>query len=303
MYYDLFAQGPGVYVPVLIVSFIITIAAYCAFPLIFSSIRKKQITSKKYRVTCFLVNFLVMTVFIAIGGNSSGFPYFLWTSIFYSIGIKRLRTRNVLVSPDALNVSDNAKVNESVAQKSETFFSEPTIDKQTKSRYCKLCGGTIDRSSKQCTSCGKQYFNIRLFKPAIMISAIVLAIAIIGLSFYQCGQYQQKIETLNTRIAELETAQASQEQTIDQLQNQIATKDARIRLQNQEKERLADEISELESEISFYDRYVVFVNDDGTQMYHKYDCMIFQGSDTSFWAYNIDAAISEGFHACFYCSR
>ncbi len=63
MSYELFEQGPGAYIPVLLVSLLITLAVYCAFPLIFACIRKKPITSRKYRVICFCFNFLPCVAF------------------------------------------------------------------------------------------------------------------------------------------------------------------------------------------------------------------------------------------------
>ena len=52
-------------------------------------------------------------------------------------------------------------------------------------------------------------------------------------------------------------------------------------------------------QIDFFDRFVVFVEDDGTNKYHKYECSKFKGD--SFWAFNIDAAKDEGYTACPYC--
>lgn len=97
MTYELFNQGPAVYIPVILISLIITIVAYGAFPLIFSRARKKVVTRKKYNILCYCVNFLVMMVFIAINGEpSSGGPYLLWTWVFSSSGIKTLKKRRVL---------------------------------------------------------------------------------------------------------------------------------------------------------------------------------------------------------------
>ena len=47
MSYELFQQGPAVYVPVILISLVITLGAYCAFPLIFAKVRKNIITKRK----------------------------------------------------------------------------------------------------------------------------------------------------------------------------------------------------------------------------------------------------------------
>ncbi len=98
MSYELFEQGPSAYIPVLLVSLLITLAVYCAFPLIFACIRKKPITSRKYRVICFCFNFLPCVAFFSMG-SSSAWPYILWTSIFSSVGVGMLERNNVLSAP------------------------------------------------------------------------------------------------------------------------------------------------------------------------------------------------------------
>jgi len=53
MTYELFEQGPSVYLPIIIFSLIITLISYGAFPLIFAFVRKKEITKKD--ITCFVM--------------------------------------------------------------------------------------------------------------------------------------------------------------------------------------------------------------------------------------------------------
>ncbi len=97
MSYELFEQGPAAYVPVILVSFVVTLAAYGAFPMIFARTRKKIITKRKYNLLCYCFNILVMILFIAINGEpSSGVPYLLWTWVFSASGIKILKNRGVL---------------------------------------------------------------------------------------------------------------------------------------------------------------------------------------------------------------
>ena len=90
MSYDLYEQGPSAYIPVLIVSLVITMVAYGAFPVIFAKIRKKQITKRKYKTLCFVFNFLVMFLFIAMNGEATGAPYIMWTIVFSNLGISML---------------------------------------------------------------------------------------------------------------------------------------------------------------------------------------------------------------------
>ena len=62
---------------------------------------------------------------------------------------------------------------------------------------------------------------------------------------------------------------------------------------------LETEIKKRDEKIDFFDEHVVFVVDDGTMLYHKYDCYKFEGD---FWAYNTKAAESMGYSECSACS-
>lgn len=45
--------------------------------------------------------------------------------------------------------------------------------------------------------------------------------------------------------------------------------------------------------LQFYEKHVVVVSDDGTNLYHKYGCEDFD--DSSFWAYNVEKAEQLGY--------
>ena len=61
-------------------------------------------------------------------------------------------------------------------------------------------------------------------------------------------------------------------------------------LDNQEQQDKAD----------FMDTFIVLVEDDNTNLYHKFGCDRFKGD--YFWAYNIDAAKESGFNPCPLCN-
>lgn len=97
-YYELFEQGPAIYIPYLIFSLFITVLAYGIFPFVFANSRKTPITKKKYKRLCYGINFAVMIIFIAInGGASNGAPYFLWTWVASNYGVKILREDRRLI--------------------------------------------------------------------------------------------------------------------------------------------------------------------------------------------------------------
>ena len=53
------------------------------------------------------------------------------------------------------------------------------------------------------------------------------------------------------------------------------------------------------TKLEFIDNNIVFIEDDGTDLYHKYDCHKFIGS--TYWAHNIDYAEYIGYSPCPIC--
>lgn len=162
MSYELFERGPAAYIPVFLVSLIITMAAYGAFPLIFARTRKKIITKRRYHVLCYGVNFAVMVLFIAVNSEPSyGGPYVIWTWVFSASGIRTLRNRGLLKGwlPD-----DYAKT--SAYQASEETDSEtlgeteaktedpPAPEEKPAIRFCRKCGFELIAGSDFCSKCG-----------------------------------------------------------------------------------------------------------------------------------------------------
>ena len=147
MYYELFQQGPAVYVPVLLITILITLVAYGAFPIIFSMARKKTITKKKYNLLCYGVNFFVMFLFIVLNGKSSGSPYILWTCVFSSIGLRTLKKRGVL---EGFQKFRPVYTDES---EEDTFVDENKIN------FCRKCGNKLLANAKFCNKCGTEVIN------------------------------------------------------------------------------------------------------------------------------------------------
>lgn len=61
-----------------------------------------------------------------------------------------------------------------------------------------------------------------------------------------------------------------------------------------------EEISAYEERLDFYDEHVVFVEDDGSSLYHTYDCYRFDKD--SFFAFNTEYAEDQGYSPCEKCS-
>ncbi len=158
--YELFQQGPAVYIPVILVSLVITLVLYSAFPLLFARLRKKTITKRKYNLLCFGINFLVMIVFAVInGGASSGGSYLLWTGIFSASGLKVLKSRCVLDDSQFINTSTSTEKTAAIepleasvhAEKHHGLQPAPTPPPIT---FCRKCGNRLIEGSHFCGFCG-----------------------------------------------------------------------------------------------------------------------------------------------------
>lgn len=150
MSYELFQQGPEVYIPILLLSLVITVVAYGAFPLIFAKVRKSPITKKKYRRLCYGINIAVMFLFIAInGGASNGAPYFLWTWAFSSWGTRILEGKGLL--------DDGTYIPSAPASAPKQSNPVATTDKVC---FCRKCGEKLIDSSRFCRKCGTEIVEV-----------------------------------------------------------------------------------------------------------------------------------------------
>jgi hypothetical protein len=86
---------------------------------------------------------------------------------------------------------------------------------------------------------------------------------------------------------------------ISNLENQISTKQSTINRLESKVDDLEIQVWENKEIANFVDDYVVFIEDDGTDLYHKFDCYKFKGEN--FWVLNTEAAIVRDYTACPYC--
>lgn len=121
--------------------------------------------------------------------------------------------------------------------------------------------------------------TIKVSKVTIILIAVVVALS--ALNVVQLGNRQ----ALQSQITELD--------------KECALKTSRITTLNNENSNLQSTVREYIHLANFVDDCVVFVEDDGTNLYHKFDCYRFK--ENSFWVYNIEAAESKGYYACPVC--
>lgn len=305
MTFELFEQGPGVYLPVLVVSLLITMAAYSAYPLLYAYCQNEPITAKKFRRRCYLGNLVPMLFFFLFNGGSSGVPYILWTSVFSAVGKNILDRRNLLEDSDDF-VSDQPETpiidtkleNEDELQQETIVATDPVKPTKGKQRYCKFCGSSIDRDTKKCTGCGKQYFRLpsarkngRAYKIALFISFLIIAFCI----FSNC-KYQYQNTQLTTKIVELEGTvqtlqeqQVSDQQLIDKYRKSNAKNSAKVYDLSLENEKMKP--------IYNYCKKHYVATEERRRQYHDLDCFAISDYGVS-GLYTESAAKSRGYSKC-----
>ena len=135
-YFELYKTSPGLLVVVIIISLVLTLLVYGAFPIIFAKVRKLPITKKKYKRLCYGINFIGIILFVALDGGASGGPYILWTWIFSNYGVKILNSKSLLI-----DLQDPTK---------EMLTHTPKI------LFCRKCGTHLGDDSRFCRKCGTE---------------------------------------------------------------------------------------------------------------------------------------------------
>lgn len=159
----------------------------------------------------------------------------------------------------------------------------PKKEKPAKAKYCSRCGSAIDNKTKTCTGCGWQYFRgFRFTKFSVTVIALVLVIATVSTL---CVLQYVNTQDLKDEISDLERQVSTKQSTINRLESKV--------------DDLEDQVWENRELVNFVDDYVVFVEDDGTDLYHKFECYKFKGE--SFWVFNTEAARGRDYTACPYC--
>lgn len=154
MSYEMFEQGADVYVPAIILSLIVTLLAYGAFPLIFAYARGEKITKKKYSVLCYGINICVMVVFIVIEGKVlSGGAYALWTTVFSFWGVKILRNRGLLEESQPVTSETEAFPK---ASKKQDTVTPSSVEQKITINFCRKCGNRLISGGAFCNKCGSK---------------------------------------------------------------------------------------------------------------------------------------------------
>lgn len=186
------------------------------------------------------------------------------------------------------STSNDDEIEDIPVTQDDTLLDEEMNDENTRhpKRFCSKCGNEIDPTTMKCTGCGKQYFNgfkyhlslifksIKHYLPIIFNKgntlSIILSVMLIISVVCNIVQAVYTSDRIDSLIRELNNAYDTQDNYLDYY-------------------------AKAKSKLYFYERHVVFVSDDGTNLYHKCDCEDFD--DSSFWAFNTEQAKSKGYVA------
>lgn len=113
-----------------------------------------------------------------------------------------------------------------------------------------------------------------------------------------------EIKTLSAQLADSKSTQNQGQYDLTQMKAELETLQEEYNTMKEDYDRMVQAVEAAagyKEKAEFLDKYVVFVEDNGTRYYHCYDCEDF--TQTSFWTYSPKLAQAQGFKACPKCSQ
>lgn len=189
---------------------------------------------------------------------------------------------------------------------------------------CQNCGQNIPDDSNFCPFCANRAgfhqdqdefeelstntekvldpFNYKL-KPKHrhknLLPIILLCIAILGLLISN-GYTYNKMNQFESEVSERDKRISSLKSDYTKLQNTVTSQNQKIEEYEEKIDDIWDESIPYFEKAYFMDEHIVIVGDDGSGLYHKYDCSELDLS--YFWAFNTEAAIAQGYRKCTKCN-
>lgn len=267
-------------------SLVLTVFGYLLVPTILALTGKKYEAKKLKRINiinCVVVWLLFRILQISLGDDpSSGAAVFLWGAVGHWI-LKKYCLKEAQPAPQP---------KPQPVRTTTPAYSQPV-------KYCSYCGQAINPVTKKCNGCGKQYFKGISWKAVLTTMVIVLFVVSFAGNIVLCFKNVELNKAFIEAQNNADTLSSLQKSNTD-LKEEIAELERKISDLEEENKQYYDYWVDSFNEIAFYDEHIVFVADNGTNLYHKYDCSIFQNSE-SFWAYNTEAAEYEGYRPCSNC--
>lgn len=170
--------------------------------------------------------------------------------------------------------SNNGECN--MRQSNHTQYNEDDVVENVKIRYCKYCGGQLNKKN-QCISCGKQYMNIGRF---FLITLILICAALSCSTLYLWNLNKQYKNLDNEFIARF-----------GKYENPITG------------EKITGAYSYLKALDAHEEIYNnVYAYNHG-EYYHMYGCVLIDMNNENVIKLNIEDAIHEGYMPCAKCCK
>ena len=308
---------------------IITVFVYLLVPIIVI-LSKKKCEAKTIRkiaiINCVVVWIIFRIIELSIGDEaSSGAAVFLWGAIGYFIMKKFcLKDTQATATSSSQSTMQPPQVHVSLSDKDEPpvqygnynvkgsdigLIQEPEVPKANPTlqksqpvqmfeqtvKSCSCCGNTIDPITRKCCVCGKQYFkSISAKTVCIILLSVLLAASLVG-NIIQCVTNV----TLRAKADDLGQDNASLKTEVAELKKDVADYKDDVADLKGSKEYYYEYWYNNNDKIDLMDSSVVFIEDDGTNLYHKYECNKFVGND--WWAHNVEYAEYLGYNPCSLC--
>lgn len=312
----------GLTIANIVLSLLVTVFGYLLVPIIVI-LKGNKYDDKKLkrinRINCVVVWILFRIIRTAINGEpGTGAAVFLWgavgqhllnkycleettedradsiTSSNLSLSVESEKTLNpnfnslpvanryVVSKSELPQIKETPQSTPHKVKPTQVQPSQPPAPSQKRVKYCSRCGKLIDLDTKKCQDCGKQYFRGIPWKIIFnILIPILLGLSIVANTFLyiEMSYLQEEVTSLNKSLEFYKGYNSTL---------------------REDKDKYFDLWAESLHEIAFYDQYIVFVADDGSNLYHNYDCKKFQDC-TSFWVYGFEGAEDNGYSPCPLC--
>ena len=201
----------------------------------------------------------------------------------------------VLVEDQSEEVDEIDQELAKIAENEEQTENTTACYKKQKRKFCSRCGKEIDPITKKCSGCGKQYLKVISFKAkGSALVAVLLAISVSG-NILLC--------ITSVKLREENGAQKKQQTSLTRenamLKNDVADCQKEIKDLEEDRDYYYEYYRKNMSKVYIMDKSIVFVVDDGTNLYHKYECSKFMARN--YWAYNVENAEYLGYEPCSRC--
>lgn len=255
----------------LIANLLFTVFIYMSIPVIYMFIQKKVRSEKKLRVLAVLNSIIIylLIMIVRILMETYVVPK-VGPAFFYGfINLWLMRKRNSKFKPvnqpeeqQRLNITDDYSSN---------YYNDAFTYRNTE---------VIERKK---------------ISPWI-ISTAILSIACASIIFI----FFSTMTVMKNEYNALAISRQEYKDALTEANSEIIEKNKEIGGYMISTDDLKNEIDDLERELHFYDRAIVFVADDGTNRYHNLNCKYLDLS-YGYWAFNVEYAKGREYLPCKHC--